>query len=127
MFAFCILNYMVLNDAHCHFFSTELFVALARQRQDRAAPPPPPGSLQEAMEEDVNRQLAVAAFNSCDGFGGGVVFELGAVELGVAAAQGEQLGMGAVFGDPAILDDDDGVRGPDGGQPVRDDQRRPAG
>ena len=57
---------MIINDAHCHFFSTELFVALARQRQDRAAPPPPPGSLQEAMEEDVNRQLAVAL---CDELG----------------------------------------------------------
>ena len=87
------------------------------------------GELVSAMSAAVGRlrQLAVAAFNSCDGFGGGVVFELGAVELGVAAAQGEQLGVGAVFGDPAILDDDDGVRGPDGGQPVRDDQRRPAG
>jgi predicted TIM-barrel fold metal-dependent hydrolase len=57
---------MIINDSHCHFFSTELFVALARQRQDRAAPPPPPGSFQEAMEEDVNRQLAVAL---CDELG----------------------------------------------------------
>ena len=57
---------MIINDGHCHFFSTELFVGLARQRQDRAAPPPPPGSFQEAMEEDVNRQLAVAL---CDELG----------------------------------------------------------
>jgi predicted TIM-barrel fold metal-dependent hydrolase len=57
---------VILNDIHCHFFSTELFVALARQRQDRAAPPPPPGSFQEAMEEDANRQLAVAL---CDELG----------------------------------------------------------
>jgi predicted TIM-barrel fold metal-dependent hydrolase len=57
---------MRINDAHCHFFSTELFAALARQRRDRAAPPPPRGSLEEAMEEDVNRQLAVAL---CDELG----------------------------------------------------------
>jgi predicted TIM-barrel fold metal-dependent hydrolase len=57
---------MQINDIHCHFFSTELFVGLARQRQDRTAPPPPPGSFQEAMEEDVNRQLAVAL---CDELG----------------------------------------------------------
>jgi uncharacterized protein len=57
---------MIINDSHCHFFSTELFAALARQRQDRTAPPPPRGSLQEAMEEDVNRQLAVAL---CDELG----------------------------------------------------------
>jgi predicted TIM-barrel fold metal-dependent hydrolase len=48
---------MTLNDAHCHFFSTELFAALARQRHPPA--PPPRGSLREAMEEDANRQLAV--------------------------------------------------------------------
>jgi len=57
---------MIINDSHCHFFSTELFAAFARQRQDRTAPPPPRGSLQEAMEEDVNRQLAVAL---CDELG----------------------------------------------------------
>jgi predicted TIM-barrel fold metal-dependent hydrolase len=55
-----------LNDAHCHFFSTELFVALARQRLERTSPPPPRGSLQEALEEDANRQLAVAV---CDELG----------------------------------------------------------
>jgi predicted TIM-barrel fold metal-dependent hydrolase len=57
---------MILNDSHCHFFSTELFAALARQRLDRTAPPPPRGSLEEAMEEDVNRQLAVSL---CDELG----------------------------------------------------------
>lgn len=55
-----------LNDSHCHFFSTQLFAALARQRLDRTAPPPPKGSLAEAMEEDVSRQLAVAI---CDELG----------------------------------------------------------
>jgi predicted TIM-barrel fold metal-dependent hydrolase len=57
---------MIVNDSHCHFFSTELFAALARQRQHRAGPPPPRGSLQEAMEEDVSRQLAVSV---CDELG----------------------------------------------------------
>jgi predicted TIM-barrel fold metal-dependent hydrolase len=57
---------VIINDAHCHFFSTELFAGLARQRLERSAPPPPRGSLQEAMEEDVNRQLAVAL---CDELG----------------------------------------------------------
>src|SRR5687768_1630969 len=57
---------MILNDAHCHFFSTEFFAALARQRQQRAAPPPPRGSLEEAMEEDVNRLQAMAL---CDELG----------------------------------------------------------
>ena len=57
---------MTLNDSHCHFFSTELFAALARQRLDRMPPPPPRGSLEEAMEEDVNRQLAVSI---CDELG----------------------------------------------------------
>jgi predicted TIM-barrel fold metal-dependent hydrolase len=57
---------MIVNDSHCHFFSTELFAALARQRLERTPPPPPRGSLQEAMEEDVNRQLAVSI---CDELG----------------------------------------------------------
>ena len=56
---------MHINDAHCHFFSTELFAALARQRQPPTAPPPP-GSLMEAMEEDAHRLLAVAM---CDELG----------------------------------------------------------
>lgn len=50
---------MAINDAHCHFFSTEFFATLARQRSGRTQPPPARGSLQEAMEEDVRRQLAV--------------------------------------------------------------------
>jgi hypothetical protein len=54
-----------INDAHCHFFSTELFAALARQRQPPAAPPPP-GSLMEAMQEDAHRLLAMAM---CDELG----------------------------------------------------------
>ena len=56
---------MRINDVHCHFFSTELFAALARQRQPPAAPPPP-GSLMEAMQEDEHRRLAVAV---CDELG----------------------------------------------------------
>ena len=57
---------MTVNDSHCHFFSTELYAALARQRLDRKPPAPPRGSLEEAMEEDVNRQLAVSL---CDELG----------------------------------------------------------
>ena len=57
---------MTVNDSHCHFFSTELFAALARQRLERKPPAPPRGSLEEAMEEDVNRQLAVSL---CDELG----------------------------------------------------------
>ena len=57
---------MRVNDIHCHFFSTELFAALARQRLDRLPPAPPKGSLEEAMEEDVNRQLSVSL---CDELG----------------------------------------------------------
>jgi predicted TIM-barrel fold metal-dependent hydrolase len=57
---------MRINDSHCHFFSTELFAALARQRLERKPPTPPRGSLEEAMEEDVNRQLAISL---CDELG----------------------------------------------------------
>jgi predicted TIM-barrel fold metal-dependent hydrolase len=49
---------MTINDVHCHFFSTEFFAALGRQRL-RPAPPPARGSLQEAMEEDTARQRAM--------------------------------------------------------------------
>ena len=56
---------MTINDSHCHFFSTELFAALARQRLGPTAPPPK-GSLQEAIEEDTYRQMAVAL---CDELG----------------------------------------------------------
>ena len=56
---------MIVNEAHCHFFSTELFAALALQRQP-PGPPPPRGSLMEAMLVDVHRQLAVSL---CDELG----------------------------------------------------------
>jgi predicted TIM-barrel fold metal-dependent hydrolase len=56
---------VTINDTHCHFFSTELFAALARQRQP-PGPPPPRGSLMEAMQEDEHRRLAVAM---CDELG----------------------------------------------------------
>lgn len=56
---------MIVNDSHCHFFSTELFAALALQRQP-PGPPPPRGSLMEAMLEDAHRQLAVSI---CDELG----------------------------------------------------------
>jgi predicted TIM-barrel fold metal-dependent hydrolase len=49
---------MLINDAHCHFFSTEFFATLARQRSARTQQPPR-GSLQEAEEEDVSRHLAI--------------------------------------------------------------------
>ena len=58
---------------------------------------------------------------------GGLVGELGVVQVGVQAAGGQQLGMRAALGDPALVDDQDLVGFPDGGQPVRDDQRGPAG
>ena len=53
--------------------------------------------------------------------------ELGAVQLGVQAAGGQQLVVRAALDDPAVVDDQDLVGLADGGQPVRDDQRRPAG
>jgi len=56
---------VIVNDSHCHFFSTELFAALALQRQP-PGPPPPRGSLMEAMLEDAHRQLAVSI---CDELG----------------------------------------------------------
>src|SRR5687768_1664830 len=56
---------MTLHDSHCHFFSTDLFAALARQRLGPQRPPPP-GSLREAMEEDVSRQMAIEV---CDELG----------------------------------------------------------
>ncbi len=52
--------------------------------------------------------------------------ELGVVQLGVQAARREQVLVRAAFPDPALVDDEDLVRFPDGGQPVRDDQGRPA-
>jgi predicted TIM-barrel fold metal-dependent hydrolase len=56
---------MIVNDSHCHFFSTDLFAALARLRLGPQAPPPP-GSLREALEEDVSRQMAIEL---CDELG----------------------------------------------------------
>ena len=53
--------------------------------------------------------------------------ELGAVEVGVEAAGGEQLGVRAALDDPAVVDDEDLVGVADGRQPVRDDDRRTSG
>ena len=50
----------MLNDVHCHFFSTEFFATLARQRIGRTQPPPARGSLEEALDEDAGRQLAAS-------------------------------------------------------------------
>src|SRR5919199_592831 len=49
--------------------------------------------------------------------------ELGAVEVGVAAAEGQQLLVRARLHDPAAVDDEDAVGVADGRQPVRDHQR----
>jgi predicted TIM-barrel fold metal-dependent hydrolase len=50
---------MPINDIHCHFFSTQFFATLARQRMERAPAPPPRGSLAEAMDvEVVGKRLA---------------------------------------------------------------------
>ena len=51
-----------------------------------------------------------------------VVDELGAVEIGVEAALGDQAGMGAALDDPAVVDDEDLVGLAHGGEPVGDDQ-----
>ena len=53
-----------------------------------------------------------------------VVGELGAVELGVAAAGGEQVVVRAALDDRAVLDDGDLVGRPDRREPVGDDDRR---
>lgn len=45
---------MLLNDAHCHFFSTEFFATLARQRGTVA----PPGT---ARRDEMERELIAAA------------------------------------------------------------------
>jgi predicted TIM-barrel fold metal-dependent hydrolase len=51
-FAFCILNFfrMPINDVHCHFFSTEFFATLARQR---SGPAPVRSPLREEMEREL--------------------------------------------------------------------------
>src|SRR5690348_12929378 len=54
-----------------------------------------------------------------------LVRELGVVQLGVQAAGGEQFLVLAALADLAVVDDQDLVGLPDGGQPVRDDQGRP--
>lgn len=47
-------HHMSLNDAHCHFFSTEFFAALARQRGKDRRPGPPP------HDDGDDRELAAA-------------------------------------------------------------------
>jgi hypothetical protein len=49
------------------------------------------------------------------------------VQHGVAALSSQQFLVSAALADLAVLDDQDLVGGADGGQPVRDDKRRPAG
>jgi hypothetical protein len=56
----------------------------------------------------------------------GFVLELALVQRGVAAGGGEELGVRAAFEHPALLDHQDDVRIPDGGETVGDDQSRPA-
>jgi hypothetical protein len=53
--------------------------------------------------------------------------KLPAVQLGIQAARGQELVMGSVFADLALVDDQDLVGLADGGQPVRDNQRGAAG
>src|SRR3546814_6027378 len=53
-----------------------------------------------------------------------VLGELGAVEVGVEAALAEQVGVGALLDDPAVLDDQDQVGVAHGREPVGDDERR---
>src|SRR5436305_6968597 len=47
------------------------------------------------------------------------------VQLGVQAGAANQLVMTAAFDDTAVVDDENQVRVPDGGDPVRDDDRGP--
>src|SRR5262249_25472017 len=47
---------------------------------------------------------------------------LDAMQVGIAAAPGNQLLMGAVFDDRAVLDGEDAVGAAHGGEPVCDDQ-----
>ncbi len=48
--------------------------------------------------------------------------ELGAVKVGVETVGREQLGMPTALAHPAVIDDQDLVSLPDGGQPMRDHQ-----
>ena len=51
--------------------------------------------------------------------GGG---ELGGVQAAVEPAGGQELGVGTLFHDPAVIEDDDAVRATDGCQAVGDDE-----
>ena len=55
------------------------------------------------------------------------VGELGAVQVGVAPTERQQLSVRARLHDATAVDHQDLVGAADGGQPVRDDQRRAAG
>src|SRR6478736_6819973 len=55
---------------------------------------------------------------------GPLLAELGRMERGVEPAGGEQLGVGALLHDAAVVEDEDQVGVADGGEPVRDHQRR---
>src|SRR5258707_3339728 len=55
--------------------------------------------------------------------GFGVAAELAGVEVGGQAAAGEQLGVGALGGEPTLIQDEGLVGGQDGGQPVGEDDR----
>ena len=90
-----------------------------RPRASRPAGPPPtspdraaPGSAQALQLLLLEHGLGLARR------------ELGAVELGVATTQCEQLRVPTALDDPAVLEDDDLVGRADGGEPVRDDERR---
>ena len=50
--------------------------------------------------------------------GGGLVGELGVVEVGVEAVVGEEVGVVAVFFDGAVVEDEDLVGFDDGGEAV---------
>ena len=58
---------------------------------------------------------------------GGVIAELGDVQLGVPTAAGQQLFVGAALDDAAALDDQDHIGGSNSGQSVGDDDRRASG
>src|SRR5258707_3531760 len=55
--------------------------------------------------------------------GFGVAAELAVVEVGVQAAAGEQFGVGALGGEPTLIQDEGLFGGQGGGQPVGDDDR----
>src|SRR5688572_6591667 len=45
-----------MNDSHCHFFSTEFFATLSRQRSGQ--PPPPPDHFDPGATEHPSESLA---------------------------------------------------------------------